>query len=386
MRFRDLDVRAYDLPAEFTARTLTPALVVHLDRVRANLARILELLGDEPDRWRPHVKTTKMRPIFAEVARVGVRQFKCATTREASELAAALREEGIEDADVLLAYPLLGPALARLAEIAREHEHIRFSVLCEDHEILDAMPRELEVFLDVNPGMDRTGIPLERREAILDLARSAGSRFRGLHFYEGHLHDLDLGARRLRAFACYDALMDLALALERSGSPPRELVTSGTPGLLPALAYSPFRSLAGALHRVSPGTVVFHDLRSEEDTPELGLVPAATLLTRVVSHPTPDTVTCDAGSKSLAAEAGDPAAYVIGHPDYTPRTPSEEHLPLHVTSGPLPRRGTLLHLVPRHVCPTINLAEQAILVDRGKVSAIVPVSARAHELTSPPSG
>ncbi len=382
MRFDELDSSIYELPAAFSAQVLTPALVVHLDHVRSNLARVLALLGGDAERWRPHVKTTKIREIFAEVARVGVRNFKCATTREAAELAASLAEEQIERADILVAYPLLGPALDRLAEIAQDNPHVCFSVLCEDHEVLRSMPRELGVFLDVNPGMNRTGIPLEQRDTILALARGAGSSFRGLHFYEGHLHERDLVAREAQAFACYDSLMDLAGALERAHLAPRELITSGTPGLLPALAYPPFRSLAGTIHRVSPGTVVFHDLRSEEETPELGLLPAATLLTRVVSHPTPDTATCDAGSKSLAAEAGDPAAFVIGHPEYVALTPSEEHLPLRVLHGLLPKRGTLLHLVPRHVCPTINLAEEAILVENGSVHSIVPVSARAHELTA----
>jgi D-serine deaminase-like pyridoxal phosphate-dependent protein len=380
MRFDELDPSAYDLPAPFSARVLTPALVVHLDRVRSNLARVLQLLGGDAERWRPHVKTTKMREVFAEVARAGVRNFKCATTREALELAATLGSERIERADVLVAYPLLGPALERLGEIAENNPHVRFSVLCEDRDVLRSMPEGLDVFLDVNPGMNRTGIPLERREAILDLAREVGSRFRGLHYYEGHLHDPDRRARERAAFACYDALMELVGVLERAHCAPRELITSGTPGMLPALAYPAFRELASAIHRVSPGTVVFHDLRSEEETPELGLVPAATLLTRVVSHPQPDTATCDAGSKSLAAEAGDPAAYVIGHPEYAALAPSEEHLPLRIARGELPRRGTLLHLVPRHVCPTVNLAEEAILVEDRRVLSIVPVSARAHEV------
>ena len=75
---------------------------------------------------------------------------------------------------------------------------------------------------------------------------------------------------------------------------------------------------------------------------------------------------------------------MIGHPGYAALAPSEEHLPLRVTSGSLPPRGTLLHLVPRHVCPTVNLAEEAILVEDRRVHSIVPVSARAHELSGIP--
>ena len=71
---------------------------------------------------------------------------------------------------------------------------------------------------------------------------------------------------------------------------------------------------------------------------------------------------------------------MIGHPELVARTPNEEHLPLQVTSGDRPPRGTTLYLVPRHVCPTINLAEEAVLLEKGCEPRVVRVSARAHEL------
>ncbi len=134
------------------------------------------------------------------------------------------------------------------------------------------------------------------------------------------------------------------------------------------------------LHRVSPGTVVYHDLRYEQQIEDLELSPAAMVLTRVVSHPTAGIVTCDAGSKAIAAEAGDPCAYVLGYPGLEALQPSEEHLPLRVRAGARPPRGAPLLLIPRHVCPTVNLAEQAILVEDGRLREVVPVRARAHEL------
>ena len=156
------------------------------------------------------------------------------------------------------------------------------------------------------------------------------------------------------------------------------IVTSGTPTFLPALAYPRFP--AGVRHRISPGTVVYHDLRSAEQVPDLDPRPAALVLSRVVSQPAPDIVTCDAGSKSLAADAGDPCAFALGHPELVALTPSEEHLPLRVSGNRRPARGETLLLVPRHVCPTVNLAEEALLID-GERTRVVPVSARAHDLS-----
>ena len=360
---------------------LTPALVVRLDRARANVDRIVALAGGDASRWRPHVKTTKIPAVWRELLRAGVRHFKCATTREAAVLLELLEAEGI-DGDVLLAQPLVGPALRRLGDLAREHPRSRVGVLCEDVERASEVPGGVAIFLELNPGMDRTGIPLPDETAILAVARAAGERLAGVHFYDGHLHDPDPDLRRERVFRGYDALIDTLEVLEDDGHAVREVVTAGTPAFPFALEYGGFRGPGRPVHRISPGTVVFHDLRSVEENPDVPLEHAATVLSRVVSHPRAERVTCDAGSKSIAAEAGEPVAAVVGHPELVPETPSEEHLPLRVTSGPRPPRGTLLHLVPRHVCPTVNLADEAVLVDGDEVR-VVPVAARGHETRLP---
>jgi len=378
--FEQLDSRAYALPPEVSARLFSPALVVYLDRVRDNLAAMLGHLGGRPERWRPHVKTTKIPAVWRELARAGVRHFKCATVREAEHLLDALVAEGVRDGDVMLAHPLIGPELQRLGELRRQHPGAALSVLCEDPQAVPSVPAGLGIHVDVNPGMNRTGVPLARPDTIAAVARAAGERFGGVHYYDGHLHAGGPEQRRREVFACYDALMDLLGRLARAGLAVPEVTTSGTPTFLQALQYRPLTELAHGVHRVSPGTVVFHDARSEEESEGLGLLPAALVFARVVSHPTDDIVTCDAGSKSIAAEAGDPCAVALGRPGLEALAPSEEHLPLRVTSGAPPPRGTELLLIPRHVCPTVNLAEEALLVEGGAVRGTVPVAARAHAL------
>ncbi len=375
--FARLDAARYVLPEAELARLLSPALVIHLDLVRENVRRMLAYAGS-PGRWRPHVKTTKTPAVFAELLAAGLRHFKCATLREARVLLETAATAGAPEVDLLLAYPLVGPALAELGKLARAHPRARLAVLCEDPRALADVPRELGIFVDLDPGMRRTGVPIQERERIRALVRAAGTRLCGLHHYEGHLHG-ELAERRAQCFACYRRLLELVEVLERDGATIAELVTSGTPAFLHALAFPEFAS-GRWIHRVSPGTVVFHDLRSEEENPDLALVPAAVLLARVVSRPSAELVTCDAGSKSLAAEAGDPAAFVLGWPGLVAQHASEEHLPLSVVSGPVPERGEVLMLVPRHICPTVNLAEEAVLVLGGVVQGSVEVSARAHDL------
>jgi len=379
-RLANASAAPFTLPDAELDRLLSPALLIEMDAVRRNVRTTLALCGGDPSRWRPHLKTTKIAVVWRELVRAGVRQFKCATTREAALMLEVLRGENVSAAALLVAYPCVGPARQRLGDLARRYPETGLALLCEEPEDVAATPRELGLFVDVNPGMDRTGLDPAGAERIAAIARRAGERFRGIHFYDGHIHDVDYEERKKKAHATYDRLMELIVRLRRDGIAVGEIITSGTPTLRPALEYAPFRARGAPLHRVSPGTVVFHDQRSADETPELDLVPAAVVLARVVSRPSATRVTCDAGSKSLAAEAGDPCAIVLGRPELVAGHPSEEHLPLDVTSGAAPARGTALHLVPRHVCPTVNLAEQAVLIERGRIVDVVDVAGRAHDL------
>ncbi|MFN0058387.1 MAG: alanine racemase [Planctomycetota bacterium] len=384
-RFDSLQVQDYELPAALLARLQTPALVIQLDVVRENLRRMRAYLGGDLARWRPHAKTTKIAEVYAELVAVGVRAFKCATTREADVLLATMSAAGVSDGDVLLAYPVVGPTLERVAELARRYPATRVSILCENEAALDSLPANVGIFIDIDPGMGRTGMPASAHDTLLAIARAARGKFRGLHWYEGHLHGMRSEARAAQAFASYGQLLGCWRALQSGGIEVGEIVTSGTSTFRQALAFAPFASELGATrHRVSPGTVVFHDYRSELEIDDVDLVPAAVVATRVVSAPGERRVTCDAGSKSLAAEAGSPCAYVLGHPEFVPLTPSEEHLPIEVSRGNPPARGTVLYLVPRHICPTVNLAAEAVLVAAGRAVRIVPVGARAHELLLDP--
>ena len=374
--FAATDKSTYQLPSSLVDELETPALVVFLDRVRDNVQRMLGYAGT-PDRWRPHLKTTKIPEVWRELLAAGVRQFKCATTREARVFVDLAEAEDLA-ADLLIAYPLRGPALRRVAEMAGRAKQTSLSLLVEDPEVVAQLPERVGVFVDINPGMNRTGIPMHDTEAVLAVARAAGARFRGLHFYDGHLHQEDLVARQRAIFSGYERVLELAAALADEGLSVGEVITAGTPAFHHALQFKPFASGERFKHRVSPGTVVFHDQRSEVENPDVELEPAALVLSRIISHPAADVATCDAGSKSLAAEAGDPCAFVLGDASLHALTPSEEHLPLRVEGAPLPPRGTVVALVPRHVCPTVNLAEVALLCEDSGATRVVPVAARAH--------
>lgn len=378
--YLNIDPDSYKLPYGLMENIQTPALIVFLDKSQHNINRMIAHAEGNANRWRPHLKTTKMPQIWDQLLDAGVRNFKCATTREAACLLDLLKRRNIEDADLLISYPLIGPALFRAAEIADSYQKCSVSVLCEDPSAIDSIPDSLSIFIDINPKMNRTGIDINNRAAITRVAQAAGEKLRGLHCYDGHINDGDPDVRRSESWQIYKNIIEIISELEKHNISVGELITSGTRTFLDALAFEPFNELENLVHRISPGTVVFCDVMTQTIVPEAELQPAAIVATRVVSRPAENIATCDAGSKAIAAEAGDPCAAVIGHDELVAIKPTEEHLPLQIQSGVGPQRGEVLLLIPKHVCPTVNLAQQAVLIEAGKVKEIVEVAAAGHEL------
>ncbi len=357
---------------------LTPSLVIYPEILASNIARTLFLLGGDAARWRAHVKTAKLGYSQQMLAQSGVRNFKCATTLE---LLVSCQHGAT---DVLLAYPVMGANAARVREIASHFPNVRVSVLAEAKEqISQWRGSSVGIFLDINPGMNRTGIEQEQHDTVISLVReicSAGLEFRGIHYYDGQFGGLELPARTEAAHSGYDRLLKLITEIRRNRFNVAEVITAGTPTLPCSLSYPSFRD-GGFIHRVSPGTVVYNDATSlAQLPPEYGYAPAALVITRVVSHPNANIITCDAGHKSVSADAGLPTCVVMGHPRLEPLSPSEEHLPMQVNPQmPSPPLGKELFLIPRHICPTVNNFDSALLVRNGAIECVEEVSARGRE-------
>ena len=207
-----------------------------------------------------------------------MRKFKAATPREADVLASVLESEGASSgSDILVAFPLVGPGLTRLARVASRYPTTAFSVLVETEESVRELPSNVSYFIDINPGMHRTGMPLSDAEGgmAVRVAAAGGTpgRFRGLHFYDGHATAMGvpLETRRDALWLLYGRLLALDQGLAAAGYPAGELITAGTPAFTASLSHSGLA--ATGRHRVSPGTVVFHDFQYELLNPDLHLEP-----------------------------------------------------------------------------------------------------------------
>jgi D-serine deaminase-like pyridoxal phosphate-dependent protein len=357
---------------------LTPALVIYPEIVLSNIDRTLALLNGDANRWRVHIKTAKLGYILRLLVERRIRAFKCATTLE---LLTAC-QNGAQD--VLVAYPVMGANARRTVEIAEQFPNVKISVLAEnDAQIRQWRASRLGVFLDINPGMNRTGIDQGRTEDVLSALctiAELGLEFRGLHYYDGQFGALPWEERLTAAHAGYDRLTGLIGKIAAAGFSIPEVVTAGTPTFPCSLTYPGFQRQS-FLHRVSPGTIIYQDATSLAQLPrDYGYAPAALVIARIVSHPASAIVTCDAGHKAVSADAGVPTCLVVRNSGLTGLPPSEEHLPFAVGAGAsAPRVGDLLYLLPRHVCPTVNNFDRALIVREGQIIVEESVSARGHE-------
>ena len=192
---------------------ITPALLIYPEIVETNIRIAIGIAGGDPRRWRPHIKTAKIPYVVKRLIAHGVVQLKCSTTLELLTACQAGAE------DVLLAYAVMGANARRVREIANAFPHVRVSVLVETVEqAAEWIGTPIGVFIDLNSGMNRTGMDEANFAAVQGLARTLGKQFRGLHFYDGHMSGVPAAEREARAHAGYDGLMQLVNRLIESAT------------------------------------------------------------------------------------------------------------------------------------------------------------------------
>lgn len=351
----------------------SPALLFYPDRIEENLRRIARYAGSA-DRVRLHVKTHKTTEVVALQHAAGFTKFKCATPAEAEMVARA------DGRDILLAMPPVGPKLARIAALVREFPEVRFSTLADDEALFEALSalrleRPVEVLLDLDTGMNRSGITPGPQAVALyaKLAKLPGLAPGGLHVYDGHIRDRDFAERCAhveREFAPVDALRDELL---RAGLPVPRILAGGTPTF-------PVHARRADVE-LSPGTCALWDASYEDKLPELDFLHAALLLTRVISKPGPNRLCLDLGYKAVASDNPDPRARLLDAPDARMIVHSEEHLTIETSQAANFRVGDVLYAVPWHVCPSVALHREAIVVRDGHAAERWEITARDRVLT-----
>lgn len=360
----------------------TPAALVDLDRVRANVARVAGYCRTHDLAWRPHVKTHKSRRFARMELEAGAAGLTVATPFEAEVMAA------VTD-DLLLAYPPVGEA--RLARLMALPDHVRLGVALDSVEVLEplaraarAAGRSVGILVELDLGARRVGIGTPD-EAVRVAGRAAeleGVRYDGVAFYPGHIRvpQAEQGALLDALSADLERLVE---ALTAADLAPRMVSGGSTPTL--------FRSheIPG-LTEIRPGTCIFHD----RDVAGMGVAAwdeiAYTVLATVVSVQVAGRATVDAGSKALSKEefrsGGTGFGVLYDHPEVPVVSLSEEHGVLDLSgSSWRPRVGDRVRIVPNHVCVSVNLQDRFLVRDRGNLS-VWPVDARGRGLAALQAG
>ena len=352
----------------------SPGLIVYRDRAEENLRRMIALAGGT-ERLRPHVKTHKMAEVVRMQLAAGIDKFKCATIAEAEMLARAGAP------DVLLAYPIVGPNVARLARLVGAFPDTRFSALADDAEGLRAISRQfanqsrpIDLLLDIDNGMHRSGIAISAAAELYRLlADLPGVRPGGLHVYDGHVRDANLAERTEHARRDFAPVDELWRKLTAAGLPVPRVVAGGTPTF-------PIHARRTDLE-CSPGTCVFWDIGYATKFPDLNFLHAAVLLARVVSKHAADRLCLDLGYKAVSPDNPQPRVSLLDLPDAVPVVHSEEHLTVETARAGDFKVGDCFYGVPYHVCPTVALHREAVVVEGGRVVGRWQVAARDRAIT-----
>ena len=346
-------------------------MLVDLDRMERNLARMADFFRGKATKLRPHAKTHRSPFIAHQQLALGAIGITCAKLGEAE----VMIEAGIRD--ILIANEIVDPAkMARLAGMARRADLMVAVDNPRNVEDLSAAAQaqgcRIRVLVEVDLGMNRCGVP--PGEPALELAKVVKARrgleFMGLMGYEGHaVLKPSPEERSALAKEAAGKLVDTRRLLERSGVEVH-IVSAGGTGTYATTGVSP------GITEIQAGTYVFSDAKRVQIGVEFE--PALSVLTTVISRPKRARVILDGGLKSITQDLGPPI--FKGFPNLTFVGLKAEHLLADLGEAPDVdlHVGDKVEVIPSYGDTTINLHEIYVGLRRGKVERTWPVAARGR--------
>ena len=356
----------------------TPALLFFPELIRSNIAEAIRMAGSA-GRLRTHVKTHKTLEVTRLQLEAGITKFKCATIAEAEMVALA------GGTDAILAYPPVGPNVGRFVALVKAYPRVTFGALFDDESATRALSAALteaglsaNVYMDIDCGYHRTGIAPgpEAKRLYLLAAELPGLNPMGFHVYDGHHRQTDLAERTAAVEESLRPVMELRADIEAAGATVGTLICGGTP-TFPVYAAMDFPGL-----ELSPGTFTLHDVGYGSKFPDMaGFRPAAVVLTRVISKPTPTRVTLDVGTKAIASDPPAGKRCTVFEIPGEMVTQNEEHLVIEGEAAAKYSVGDTVMAFPSHVCPTSALYKSALTVEGGRVTGEWQIIGRDRKLT-----
>lgn len=335
----------------------TPAVIVDLDVMDANLSRMADYCRKHNLLLRPHTKTHKIPELAKRQIASGATGITVAKIGEAE----VMLESGITD--ILIAYPIVGAEKAkRLATLA---ERAKITVSLDSEEaasaISEAASRKgatVRILIELNVGFDRCGVGNEVEVVRLarKIASLPGLEFKGLMFFPGHFGVLPEQRSVLRAQV--NGFLDRVFEACAREQLPVSIVSGGS---TPAAYESDFFH---GVNEVRPGTYIFND-RNTVGVSAASLNDCAlSVLVTVVSTGVPGRAVIDGGSKTFSSDryqAEDGSGFGLVKEDHAVQIErlSEEHGHLNITRSERRYKvGDRLSVIPNHVCTTVNMHDE----------------------------
>lgn len=358
-----------------TENLQTPALVIYPDRVQHNTELLISQIGNI-DYLRPHVKTCKSSEPILLMMKSGISKFKCATIAEAEMLG------NIKAPDVLLAYPVVGALVNRFLRLIKTFPETLFSCLVDNSSSAQLLNNaastqnlKIQVYIDLNIGMDRTGIaPFSATELYRFCALKEALTPMGLHAYDGHVHEPDLEIRRKQWHTSFMQVKTVKQELLDKGFDEPIIIAGGTPTF-------PFYASETEVE-CSPGTFIYWDAGYQQNFTEQLFLPAALLVARIISMPDTTKICIDLGHKAVAAEneLGRRVQF-LNAPELKLISQSEEHLVADAGENHSYQIGDILYGLPYHICPTVALHQFATTVEDHEITGTWETVARNRKIT-----
>lgn len=351
---------------------ITPGLLVYPDRIKKNIESMISLSGS-PNRLIPHVKTYKMKEIVKFQMSYGINEFKCATLGEMHMLISCKVKH------ILIAIQPTKEKIIKILEAQKKYRDIIFSTLVDNNFSLTLFAKlaaeqneKLNLWVDINNGMNRTGIkPENAKNLCLELNNNSNLNFKGFHIYDGHIRPTDIGERIALCNKDFLEVENLIQEIKNEAITIPEIITGGTPSFYP-------HSLRKK-NRLSPGTTLLWDLGYQKIWKEAPFLFSAILAIRLISIPDNNLLCFDLGHKAVASEMSFPRVEILGLEDAIHIGQSEEHLIVEYNKKNDFKIGDLFYAIPFHICPTVAKYKKAYIVKNGEIGTFWEIEARDYQ-------
>jgi D-serine deaminase-like pyridoxal phosphate-dependent protein len=358
----------------------TPSLLVFKNSVFKNIKRMESYLAQiAPNsgfkNLCPHVKTNKSAYVTKLMMQKGIHHFKC-TPNEIDMLLQAGAKS------IFVAYPLLEHNAKYVAQKMKKSPDVSFQVQIGslDHaEILNKIALENKIswdyFIDIDVGMHRTGIDfLDVFKLYEKISQFKNLHFTGFHGYDGHNHYKDKNVRIETSEKSMSIIIHLYKQFKKQNIFVQKIMVAGSPSFLTDFEILHKNLPANVEVFVSPGTWIYWDSQYDNLIP--GEFEFAALILAQVMDKGKNQITLNLGHKRWAADQGE--IQLFSKPELKLKSFSEEHTVLSTSNPSQYKIGEYILIVPRHVCPTVNLYENFTLIGKdGEIENLsTPIDAR----------